>query len=235
MKTRLPWSADRAFGVRALLATGSMARALLPAALLWVSACSQGQDMNARTDASAEQGEPLRKLNPAPKRGYAITMTMKDAPGPFASIGAVAQYTVDNSAECGKKIHTAGVFPRITTNEPFVMARVSDNQYRGVVYADLVLDEDYFGRGVCKWEFVEARVRLQATNDEKDTRFVTDMVAESVFSERENTRYFWKERYPRVESYDAYPELGEANLDSVPPARRREFFVITLGAERSEP
>ena len=140
VKTRMPWRADDSFSVRTRVAVRLMARSLLPAALLWVSACSQGQDMNTTTDTPTEEGGPLRKLNPAPKRGYVITMTLKDAPGPFASIEGVAQYTVENSAECGKKIPIAGVFPRISTNEPFVLTRVSESEYRGIVYADLVLD-----------------------------------------------------------------------------------------------
>nr|WP_298126701.1 hypothetical protein [uncultured Pseudoxanthomonas sp.] len=212
-----------------------MARSLLPAALLSVSACSQGQDMNTTTDTPIEEGEPLRKLNPAPKRGYVITMTLKDAPGPFASIEGVAQYTVENSSECGKKIPIAGVFPRISTNEPFVLTRVSESEYRGVVYADLVLDEDYFGRGVCRWGFVEARVRLRATDDERDTRFVPSIVAESIVAGGSDTRYFWKERYPRVQDYGAYPLFGEASLDSVPSDKRGEFFTITLNSEEAAP
>ena len=191
--------------------------------------------MNTTTDAPPEEGEPLRKLNPAPKRGYVITMTLKDAPGPLASIEGVAQYTVENSAECGKKIPIAGVFPRISTNEPFVLTRVSESEYRGVVYADLVLDEDYFGRGVCRWAFVEARVRLRATDDERDTRFVPSIVAESIVAGESDTRYFWKERYPRVKDYDAYPVFGEASLDSVPSDKRGEFFTITLNSEEAAP
>lgn len=190
--------------------------------------------MNTTTNAPIEEGEPQRKLNSAPKHGYVITMTLKEAPGPFASIEAVAQYTVENSAECGKKIPIAGVFPRITTNEPFEMTRVSDSEYRGTLYTDLVLDEDYFGRGVCRWMFVEARVRLRATNDERDTRFVPSLLAESILHGGEDTKYFWKENYPRVPAYDAYPEVGEASLDKIPLDRHGEFFTITLKAEGGE-
>jgi len=191
--------------------------------------------MNATTDSPKDEGEPVRKLNPAPKRAYVITMTLKDAPGPFTSVEGIAQYTVENSAECGKKIPVAGVFPRITTNEPFEMTRVSDSEYRGTLYTDLVLDEDYFGRGVCRWAFVEARVRLRATNDERDTRFVPSLVAESIRDGEGDTKHFWKENYPRVPAYDAYPEIGEASLDRIPLDRHGEFFSITLKAEGVEP
>ncbi len=198
-------------------------RVLLSCVLCWAAACSD-----------IEEGAPLRDLNPAPEVGYIITMTLKDAPGPFASIEGAAQYTVENSAECGKMIPIAGAFPRISTDEPFVLSRVSETEYRGVVYSDLVVNEDYYGRGLCKWEFVEARVRLRATKDETDTRFVPSIAAESIVASGSDTRYFWKERYPRVQDYDAYPEFGDANLDKVPLGRRGEFFTITLAAEGVE-
>lgn len=187
-------------------------------------------DMKNETDAAPGE-EPLRKLNPQPKRAYTITMTLADAPGPFASIEGTAQYTVANSAECGRKIPIAGVFPRITSNEPFTLTRISDTEYVGTVYADLILDEDYFGRGVCRWEFIEARVRLRATLDDKDTRFVPAITAEEVTSLGKVTRFFWRGGYPREEGYDGFPDFGKENSGVFKPELREELFTITLKAD----
>jgi len=212
-----------------------LARALLPIALLWVSACSQGHNMNATTDSPKDEGEPVRKLNPAPKRAYVITMTLKDAPGPFSSVEGIAQYTVENSAECGKRIPMAGAFPRISTSEPFNLTRVSEGEFRGTVYADLVLDEDYFGRGVCRWRFSSVSVHLRATTNDADTRFIPSIDSKAVISSRSASTYFWKGRYPQVADYAGFPEFGDSNLERIPREKLDEFFTITLASVEASP
>lgn len=186
--------------------------------------------MNITTDIPTEEGGPLRKINPAPKRGYVITMTLKDAPGPFASIEGVAQYDVENSAECGKKLPVAGAFPRISTSEPFKLIRVSGEEFRGTVYADLVLDEDYYGHGFCRWKFASVSVHLSATADEADASFIPSIDSESVISSGSEVRYYWKSRYPRVADYDGFPVFGERSLDGLPDEKRSEFFMISLAS-----
>lgn len=213
----------------------AMTRVLLLAALLWVCACSPGQDMNTTTNAPMEEGEPYRKLNPAPKRGYVITMTLNEAPGPFASIEGVAQYTVENSVECGKRIPIAGAFPRISTSEPFNLTRVSEGEFRGTVYADLVLDEDYFGRGVCRWRFSSVSVHLRATTNDADTRFIPSIDSKAVISSRSASTYFWKGRYPQVADYAGFPEFGDSNLERIPREKLDEFFTITLASVEASP
>lgn len=191
-------------------------------------------DMKNETDAARGE-EPLRKLNPQPKRAYTITMTLADAPGPFASVEGVAHYSVTNSAECGRKIPIAGAFPSISTSELFTLTRVSDTEYVGTVYADLIVDEDYFGRGICRWEFTSVSMHLRATTNDGDTRFIPNIHADAVLALGSDTKYFWKARYPRVEDYDGFPVFGETSLASVPESRRGEFFTITLAAKEAQP
>lgn len=202
-------------------------------------ACAPARnDMSQPPAASESEQEqsppPRRKLNPAPQRAYRITLTLADAPGPFAAVEGVAQYDVSNDDQCGKRIEWAGVTPRITSNETFELLRVSETEYEGTVYADLILDEDYHGKGVCHWELTEVRARLRATGDETATRFVPDIVAEQVFAQQSVTKHFWKERYPRSNS-DGFPSFGQDDLTRVPPDRRHEFFAITLSAREATP
>lgn len=207
---------------------------LLFAQLALLTACSQGVNMDDKNGSAVQandEDQPLRRLNPSPRQAYTITMTLADAPGPFASVEGTVQYTVANSAECGRKIPIAGAFPRISSNEPFALTRVSDTEYVGTVYADLILDEDYFGRGVCRWEFVEARVRLRATPDDRDTRFVPSIAAEEVAVLGKATRFFWRGGYPREEGYDGFPDFGKESPDVFKPELRDELFTITLEAD----
>ncbi|SDQ36655.1 hypothetical protein SAMN05428982_0840 [Pseudoxanthomonas sp. CF385] len=188
--------------------------------------------MNSVGDSETSVGEqaPLRKINPSPRRGHIIAMTLEDAPGVFASIEGVAQYTVENATECGEKVALSGAFPRISTSEPFVLTKVSENEYRGTVYEDLIVDEDYFGRGVCRWKFSSVSVHLSATTDGADTKFIPSIDSILVASSGSEAKYFWKARYPRVADYDGFPVFGESDLESVPEDKRGEFFVITLAS-----
>ena len=113
--------------------------------------------------AEHEQGRGLARLNPSPKRAYTLVVTVKDAPGTFEAMTATAQYDVINENECGHINRSSGTAERITSNETFVLEKVSDTEYRGKFYLDLMQDEDYYGRGACHWELMEARIVLQAT------------------------------------------------------------------------
>ncbi|MEG2805029.1 hypothetical protein [Stenotrophomonas sp.] len=193
--------------------------------------------MNASLQTSNDT-PPLRTLNPAPQRAFEVRVTLDGAPGPFATASAVAQYDVTNEAECGQKDELAGVFLSITSNETVALKRVSDTEYAGVVYVDGIVDEDYYGRGVCHWALTEARVVLQAGKDAADTRFVADLPAASVLGQGSRTRYFWNGYYPRAEMA-GFREFGNADLASAQGRQaedqREAFFSVTLAAREMTP
>lgn len=205
-------------------------------AILPFAAC-QGQTtgeipMSASNDSTKDA--PLRNLNPNPLRAYKVRILLKDAPGPFESVEGTAQYDVQNPGECGKQDHIAGSVPRITSNEPIELHRESDTEYAGTIYIDRILDEDYYGRGVCKWDFVEARVRLRGASDEFATRFVADIPASVVQEKSEKTTFFWNGYYPRA-SMTNYATFGDPSLEQVPEEKRGEFFTVTLAADEDRP
>lgn len=213
----------------------SHAALLLLAATL--AACAPARnDMNTPTsdvgvaqDDADEQG-PRRKLNPEPKRAYRITLTIADAPGPFASVEGVAQYDVDNDSTCGKIIPETGVAGRITTLELFNLVKVTDTRYEGTIYADQVLDEDYYGRGICRWSFTRVQVVLKATGAPGETEFLPSIYAEEVFAGQSVTKYFWKQRYPRSKT-DNFPSFGEAaRSEFSDEIGDEDLFALTLSA-----
>lgn len=208
-------------------------KSMAAAASMALAACAPVQDFST----SVEEGKdkPLRKLNRNPKRAYTISMTIENAPGPFAVVRGSAQYDVENHVECGRYVEFSGVHLSMTSLEDFPLTKVSDAEYRGIVYSDLIMDEDYFGRGVCRWKLTQAQVILKATGEDADTRFLPDLGAEAVHAEKSETRYFWKERYPREDGYDRFPEFGDMTLDEVPDGRRGEFFAIKLTAQEVKP
>lgn len=172
-------------------------------------------------------------LNPSPKRAYEIVMTIENAPGPFADVSGGAQYDVTNENECGH-INSAGVPERITSQERVALTKVSDTEYRGVVYLDRMLDEDYYGRGVCHWELTAASATLRATGADGETLFQPAIMADQLLSGEEVQLYFWKGHYPRTDM-DDYRYTGYPTPDRFRPEIRNELFKITLKAQGSQP
>lgn len=186
---------------------------------------------------------PLRKLNPSPKRAYEIRMRLENvsdiAPADrggalFASVEGTMQFDVRNAGKCGKTRWLAGNVPVISSHEPFRLSPVSATEYVGTVYADLILDEDYYGRGVCHWQMTEARVALRARDREDDTRFVTrfvaDLSAQKMSAGDTQQRYFWKGYYPHFEQRK-FADYGIAQLSTVEKSKRDQYFTITLSAK----
>lgn len=182
----------------------------------------------------AEAAPPLRKLKERPTQAYQIRVNLKDAPGPFQVVYGVSQYDVTNAAQCGKVNEVAGIAGDIASNEDIVLTKVSDTEYTGVLYADQILDEDYYGRGVCHWALTEARVVLRGTGEDADTYFVSAISAEEIRNGGASTRYFWEGYYPRSRM-EAFRDLGNANLEAVPEDKRGEFFVVDMSAKAVTP
>ncbi len=188
-----------------------------------------GTSPDATTDAP-----PLRNLNPTPRRAFEIKVTLDDAPGPFVSVEAVAQFDVQNPGACGEPSPVLGVIPRITSNEPVALSKVSDVEYTGTLYLDQILDEDYYGRGVCRWALVVARVRLRGADDELGTRFVASLPEALVTAEGVERTSFWKGYYPRA-TMTNYATFGHTDLEHVPAEKRDEFFAVTMSARERQP
>ncbi len=197
------------------------------------------QTLSPATEAAAEAdveagGRGLAKVNPHPRRAFEITLTLKDAPGAFGLVQGGAQYDVTNEQECGRIQPETGTAGRITSQEDLVLKKVSDTEYRGTVYLDLMQDEDYYGRGVCHWEFSGASVLLKATGAEAETRFLSFIDAKAVTAQQSLTKYYWRKGYPRSES-SSFPDTGEASPDSFKPELRDELFTLTLASKEATP
>ncbi len=207
-------------------------KSMAMAASMALAACVPTQEGSPPVE--TDEDAPLRKLNPQPKRAYLITMKIEGAPGPFAVVRGVAQYDVEN-AECGRYLKIAGVFPSMTSMEAFPLTRISDTEYQGTVYADLILEEDYFGRGVCRWRFMQAQVVLKATGANEETRFLPSLPAEAVYAQESEKRYFWNERYPRSQT-ENFPSFGRMDIaEFAKQISHDELFTITLAAREARP
>ncbi len=200
---------------------------------------SMTQTLSPATEATAEAdveagGRGLAKLNPSPRKAYALTLTLDKAPGPFAAVNGYAQYDVSNDSECGQIHPQTGVGQRITSSEPVVLKKVSEQEYQGVIHLDLMLDEDYYGRGVCHWKMTGTRVALKASGKKEETAFLPFIETKDVIAGKPVTLYFWKGGYPKEEIED-YADNGLPSAQDFKPELRDQLFSLTLVAKEISP
>ncbi len=224
------------------LSAPALRHALPTLALLAATICGPTHaDTSTKLDATTNAPKPaLRKLNPAPTQAYEIRLTLAnatdlssaaDGKSPFTVVEGTVQFDASNGARCGKSNALSGHVPTLSSHEPFRLSRVSATEYVGTVYADMLLDEDYYGRGVCNWALTEARVAVRARADRPNTRFVAALPAQQVFAAGTLARYFWKGYYPSFEQRQ-HTDYGSTQLDTVPADKRSEFFTVTLTARK---
>jgi hypothetical protein len=211
------------------------------ASTLALGACSPSRtDMTSSASASEpaarKQARAAYRQNPQPKQAYRITMTIENAPGPFARMLGLAQFDVINP-EClpPPDDNNGHLWPVPTEGVEISLQKVAKNTYSGVVYADQMLDEDYYERGVCEWELIQVQVQLMATGAKDETKFIPSLDSEELFAGKPQKVYFWKERYPRA-SVENYPDFGEIDRSKFRPEMRdEELFTVTLSASKEAP
>ena len=152
-------------------------------------------------------------------------MTIKDAPGPFGHVGFGAQYDAPDCMYWSNKF--AGTTSSAMCILKLPIKKLDDTTYVATVYLDAMLDEDYYGDGVCHWQLSSVSSGVKATGADAETGFGADISPEAIMAQQAETTYLWSEYYPRAR-IDNFREYGSKTLDDVPLARRDEFFTITL-------
>ncbi|TAA08182.1 hypothetical protein EA658_09665 [Pseudoxanthomonas winnipegensis] len=205
-----------------------------PALLFALAACSPSDsrtDMNAVTSSTAEHGGAVASArNPAPKDAYRITMTIKDAPGPFAWMKALAQYDVVNK-EClsPPKDNPGGRTAPVPTDDVEIpLQKISETEYVGTVYADQMLDQDYTGRGVCHWKLIQFRVHMKATGAHAETLFIPSIPDDKLLAGSPENVYFNRVTYPEAEGVEDYPDTGGGRSDYGPSVQDQDLFTVTF-------
>ena len=194
---------------------------------------------------AADQASPDFRRNPNPRDAYRITMRIEDAPGPFGSMRAFAQYDVVNP-EClpPPNDNNGHLWPVPTDAAEIALTKEADGSYTGVVYADYMLDEDYHGRGVCKWELIQTQAQLKATGvpGRGETKFIPSLKREEIPMEQSKTLNFPKANYPAAgvdleQNPDfEYPSSGQVDRSRMASELTDDdIFQIHLSAKRIAP
>ena len=176
-------------------------------------------------------GSPMKtpdiKQNPHPKMRYEITMTIQGAPGPFDSVSGFVQYKVSNG-HCVPLTPISGATLPPENRTPISFIRVSDNLYKGVIYTDLMHDEDYYDLGVCHWSVTAVSADLKVGG----TALSPAIFHDDIVAQKSVTTYFVNSDYFDSASANGEERVVSGNLDRAfyLPAARTDLFSITLAA-----
>lgn len=177
------------------------ANAVILLAALVLTACSLPPSTPSGNGASKRTLEqPEFKLNPNPKRAYTITVEVVDPPGEFNYVQATILYKVSNE-ECSA-VPTGGNYVNTLAHRiRYDLKKEDDGKYKTVIYLDRMLDEDYYGKGVCIWTMESVGTVFKQTGAKSDSSFTPYLWLNDVIREADTTYYFWKDWYPNVEGF----------------------------------
>ena len=215
------------------LITLSLAVALL--SIVSLNACSNAEvSMNIQKETEAKF-----HLNPQPKQAYRLMIKINDAPGPLQLMGKMGVgYKAENCTYIINKFEGAPAHPE--KNVQFDIHQINEFEYESIVYADAVLNEDYFGNGVCHWNPEGFGFSLSATGKPEETRFNFSDILEKLLSKKTLTQYYWKWTYPFSKKEDGTLYTDSVHYGIVSPElydaeKHKEMFSITVSLEEIQP
>lgn len=170
-------------------------------------------------------------INPSPAQRYVLTLRFDGLPGEVADLDATADFEVENR-DCVPYDFTRAVGgvrlpPRHSV--PLVLERVDAGTWTAVVHEDALLDEDYYGLGVCRWALNNASVHFRSDA----TRFVGGIPADRLLAggtmvDHFLTRDFAQKPEPMEVVFGE--EAGDYYQASAGPQ-----FTLTITARREAP
>lgn len=136
----------------------------------------------------------LHRLNPQPRQGYEITYRVEGAPGPFEDTGAFGNYVTQG---CHFVTNAwAGATATPSRQIPIEVRRIDDRTYSATVYLDAMLDEDYYGNGVCRWQLLDVSAGFSTLPDGKANIFGVSYGPEAITAGEAVTKHYHVEDYP---------------------------------------
>ena len=230
---------------------------LVLACALWLSACqptsavgtmkpadsaaatpAPSSPASGKNDQSAQ--EHLYRLNPNPQQAYEVVLTIQDAPGPFKVLRWSAGY---KAADCTYIVNDwAGVrgFPEHRVELPFTQR--PDGSYVATVYLDAMLDEDYYGNGICEWKLTDVGAGGSPTGAAEEATLGGHMGLEGLVGETPQAMFYPRSWYGKSSSNPedgqspvASSLLGWMDRNQLPPEVQGDPFSFVLTARKVRP
>jgi hypothetical protein len=128
------------------------------------------------------------KPNPAARERYALLLRFADLPGDLEEMRGTLDFEVSNldcvPIDYERAFGGVKLTPR---HNVAVDLRKGDNgQYIGTVHADALLDEDYYGLGVCHWALNSFTVHFRS----RTTHFVGGIDGKALTAQTTSTEHY---------------------------------------------
>ncbi|WP_075574960.1 hypothetical protein [Lysobacter antibioticus] len=176
---------------------------------------------------------PKYKQNPSPQDQYDLTIVVDNAPGPFASVQGAMQYDISNR-DClppAEGLSVAQTTP-ISSFIPIALKRVNETTFEGIIALDGLVDEDYFGHGVCHFRPIGPSFSLKATGASGETKFVASRWAEDFEFDPQGTTYYLRSSYPKHQKISDYPDVGAGSPEEYKESLRGDLFSVSITARK---
>ena len=95
---------------------------------------------------------PVAKTNQNPTQRYEITVELVDPPADIKRISGEAHFSIPDVACMPTPDRIAGYTPGSSYIKNFALTYAGGNTYKGHIFLDWPIDEDYYDLGVCRWE-----------------------------------------------------------------------------------
>ena len=158
-----------------------------------------------KNDKSAQ--EHLYRVNPSPRQALDIEFEIHDAPGPFADATSNVNYQSFNCSYVTSEWAGTRGSPSKMISLP--VTQVDKNRFVVTAYRDGLLDEDYYGAGVCQWTLTAVSIGFRATGAKDDTGYAVLLNAKDLQPGTEMRQFYWK---------GSYPQRKEKNQSGIPPS-----------------
>lgn len=173
-------------------------------------------------------GDPNHpKKNPHPVQRYEIIATAK-APGPWNSVKGYVSFKVTNP-DCVPQDSFTGARNVPNVNFDFEMTRTGPETWTGHFYRDTLQDEDFFGRGVCKWGLSTVGAEFIAHG----TSFTSSGLLDTFINHGPKAAYFKKSEFLNSTG-NGEGALGFSSDNPLYTANPKAFFPITVTVEETK-
>ena len=199
---------------------------------------SPSSSASGKNDRSAQ--EHLYRLNPNPQQAYEVVLTIQDAPGPFKVLRWSAGYKAEG---CTYIVNDwAGVrgYPERRVDLPFTQR--PDGSYVATVYLDAMLDEDYYGNGVCEWKLTSVGAGASPTGASDEATFGGHIGLEKLEGEASQAMFYPRAWYGKPapkptgeHSQVSSSLLGWMDRSKFPAELQDDLFSFVLKARKLRP
>jgi hypothetical protein len=204
-------------------------------ALMMVAAMNSCQSAtspgNAANGAPGKIPEITVKPNPAPHQRYQLTLTFAGLPAAVNELKGSLDFEVTNRdsvpLDYGRAV--GGVLLTPQHSVPVEFTRSDDGAFTAMVNADALLNEDYYGLGVCEWSLISATVRFRSPT----TPFVGGMGGDALIAGNTVTQHYLQrdfEHKPEVMDVVFGEDSATFYQTSAGPQ-----FTLTISARKESP